>query len=833
MKLDNIIWDIQENLILRKDGSVSAIYRIPSKVINTVDVRAKEEYKQLVNACLASLRSYHDFEISMIPMDKDLLKKYEKLALDVDWNSDVSDLAEYILNGTIDKLEMSLGTLYEYQFYLVVPLKSIHMSMDLKSVMQQSYREVRNKTLSYVGIEELIPKDWIEKYRNQREVLENALGMIDAIPLTREQNIFINRLQYLRGQFYDKDFEIMQMESSMENVDDVNIEFEHINIMKLVNTDQESYVALLPVNTLPENVSYLHLLEELQALRFPVEANFKVQFSLPKGVFSLLSKAKRARLRLKNTMEEADETDDVQKGSVIRSKFLLEDIQAKFDEDEPMVTYLNTLVITADSIDELKSKYELLYAQLNAMSVEVVRANADQLYLFYKTRLTEVLSSEDKNFLQAMSLEAFCENMFFVSKKVGTDIGFYTGRVDSQVASWNGDFKSAIANSSNTIFTNLLQANKLGVKDKSTSNPHVAIIGETGMGKSFLTKLLFTYHSLLKTKILYIDPKAEMRAQYQRVLEEYESKGQYQAIQKYIKAIDFVTLDAKNPENHGALDPIVFLKGQEARDLADSMIDTLLGKDNSIKIRNAYLKSIDKYLAYRQAGEQVGMMNVFEDLMHHENEAIAEAGDFLMTAVSNSILSLCFSDGSHEGINVDNKITILEISGLNLPAERSTIELTQDERKSLSVMYALGYFCTKFGKQNRKQETIEFFDEAWFFNSTAVGKKILKMMKRVGRSENNFLVFITQSVKDLQSEEDGTGFGTVFAFLEKTEVDEVLDYLKISKTKQTRDWIENMTMGQCIYFDTFGRKERITVDGLFPEINVLFDTVESDLQSVA
>ncbi len=106
-------------------------------------------------------------------------------------------------------------------------------------------------------------------------------------------------------------------------------------------------------------------------------------------------------------------------------------------------------------------------------------------------------------------------------------------------------------------------------------------------------------------------------------------------------------------------------------------------------------------------------------------------------------------------------------------------------------------------------------------------------MKRVGRSENNFLVFITQSVNDIQSEDDTTGFGTVFAFLEKNEIEEVLKYLKIPVTKSTREWIGNMTMGQCIYYDTFGRKERITVDGLFPEITKLFDTVKSDLKAVS
>lgn len=832
MNYQNNIWDIKDNLILRKDGSVFAIYQIPSKVINSVDGKTKEKHKDLVYTALSHLRNYHDFEIRMIPMDLNLYGRYKKLALDIDWDSEVGDLADYVLSKTIDHLETDIGQLYEYQYYILVPLKSLMISMDLKSVVYEGYRSSRNLVLNTFGIGETVPVNWAETYRNQKEVLENNLSLLNAKPLSTKENIFLHRLQFMRGQFYNKDAEITRVENSIENLDETNIEFEHVNIIKLNNMGETSYVAMLPINGLPENMSYIHLQEELQAIRFPVESDFKIQFSLPKGVFSLLGKAKRARQRLKNTISEAEEVEDVQKGSVIKSKFLLEDLQGKFDKDEPLVTYLHTLTITAFTLEELKAKYELLFATLNQLSIDVVRANADQVYLFYKNRMTETLDREDRNFLQSMSLKAFCENLFFMTKKIGTDIGFSIGRIDNQIDSWQGDYKKAIEASSTPVFTNLLQANKLGVKDKSTNNPHVAIIGETGTGKSFLTKLLFTYHSFLKTKILYIDPKAEMRKQYEKVLKEHQEKGDFKELQDYIQSINFITLDARDENNHGALDPLVFLKGQEARDLADSMIDTLLGKDNSLRIRNAYLKSLDKYLAKRERGEKVGMKQVFQDLMKHSDTSVQEAGDFLSTAVNQSILALCFSDGQNEGISVDSKITILEINGLNLPSDNRNVDLTSDEKKSLTIMYALGYYCTKFGKQDRTIETIEFFDEAWFFNSTTVGKQILKRMKRVGRSENNFLVFITQSVYDLSSEEDGTGFGSVFAFLEDTEIDAVLDYLKIPKTDTTKEWIGNMTMAQCIYLDTFGRKERITVDGMFLEITQLFNTVETKLQAV-
>ncbi|WP_321572421.1 ATP-binding protein [Streptococcus mutans] len=69
------------------------------------------------------------------------------------------------------------------------------------------------------------------------------------------------------------------------------------------------------------------------------------------------------------------------------------------------------------------------------------------------------------------------------------------------------------------------------VEGKVTGNPHTAVIGETGSGKSFLIKLLFTYHSLLKMQCLYIDPKKEMRRQYMKVLAELEKDNEFPALQ--------------------------------------------------------------------------------------------------------------------------------------------------------------------------------------------------------------------------------------------------------------------------------------------------------------
>lgn len=832
--MESQVWDIKKNLILLNDGSVSAMFRVPAKVINSVDEEAKEEFKKVVFAALSGLVSYKNINIRTIPVNQELFARFKKLGLDIDWESGTADLADEILTGMIENLETSLEDVFEYHDYIIVPLKSVNISMDLKDVLKQSYRNIRNSTLNYLGLTESVPIDWFEKYENQLELIENALSFLDVRALSTEETIFLNRLQYVRGMQIDKETEIEFVKSSISNLDEVNLSFENINMIKLTNFDQSVYVSLLPVNELPENVSYLNLMEEIKSLRFPVESSVLAEFSLNSGAFSIIGKSKRAKLRLKNTMEEADETASEQKSSVVRSRFLLTDLQEKHDEGETLLSYMQTLIITGDSMEQLKSRYEMLFSTLHSIGVGLVRANADQTYLFYKNMIGNVLTTRDKNFIQPMTLESFCENLFFITRKVGTDVGFYIGRVDNELASWQGDFRSAIDSSSIPVYANLLQANKQGVDGKVTNNPHVAIIGETGQGKSFLTKLLFTYHSLLKAKLLYIDPKAEMKNQYLKILKELKDKGENEALQRYIESVEFVTLDAKNPENFGAIDPLVFLIGSEAVDLADTMIDSLLER-NDDELRAGYLDSIDRVLQRRANGEQVGMLHVFKDMQEEsQSDKLKNAGKLLERIVKNSILSLCFYDGSNPSISLENKITILEITGLDLPkAESHYQEMTKTQQKSLTVMYALGYFCKQFGAIDRTEETILFFDEAWFFNSTTVGRSILKELKRVGRSFNNFMVYISQSVKDLQSDDDSTGFGTVFAFLEKTEIEDVLDYLKIAKTKQTREWIGNMTMAQCIYYDTFGRKERITIDGIFPDLNKLFETVETKLKAVS
>lgn len=104
------------------------------------------------------------------------------------------------------------------------------------------------------------------------------------------------------------------------------------------------------------------------------------------------------------------------------------------------------------------------------------------------------------------TIESFAELNFFTSLHAGTKLGFYLGRVDTTLEE-KEDRKSIISSSKNLIFMNMLLANKEGVDGKKTNNPHWALTGDTGNGKSVTAKTLFMQMALLKDRVLYIDPK--------------------------------------------------------------------------------------------------------------------------------------------------------------------------------------------------------------------------------------------------------------------------------------------------------------------------------------
>ena len=815
------------NLMLRSNLDVYAMYEIPETIVNTVDITLKNEFKELVSDTLSDLEIFGGFEVSTIPFSTEATHNYKFLEQDL--AEDTKPVGLYLMKRQAEELKKQIGETSQDRFFLTIPLRNNHVSLDFKDGLKTAITDFSNRVMATIGSDVTFDEDWYERFEELNHEIYQTLLPLNGYMPKQDQTIFVNNNHYLRGMSVDRELEIIQIENNIDNFGSAGVSFENYGILTLSDGAQTTYLAILPIAIPPSNLSYNHFIERRRLLGFDTEVQTKVIFAKKNGFNSMQQRANRAKQKHKKTNEDIAMRNGIVRDEIGQAEALSEDLVKKSNRGETIISYLQSIFVYDDDYDRLQEKIKIVMRNFKKANIELARAKDDQIYLFYKHRLTEPLFENERRYLQTTTMAGFAESLFFTGQKVGSDVGLYMGRVDSRYDRWSGGYKEALQNSRNLVYYNLLQANKLDVEGKISFDGLVKVTGQMGMGKSFFVKQMFVMNSILKTKLLYFDPKAEVRKQFMKVLHEYESQGIYPEICDYIKQINFVTIDARNSENHGVLDPLVFLTGQEAKNLIISMIGEFYDLKQNEQFEKELLQMIEKYLVLRENGEKVGTKNIMEALTKSETDRVRITAELLLEKISNSTLSLCFSNGQNEAISMSKRISIIEVTGLELPTSETSI--TENQRQSLVALYALGQFCYKFGSESKK-ESITFIDEAWFFNITDVGREIIMKIRRTGRSFNNFLVFVSQSHKDSNSELDDTGFGTLFSFNSPTETDLILDTHGIVKSEETRKWVSSMSMGQCLFTDPFGRTERITIDGIVSEINPLCDTIETELVAV-
>ena len=815
------------NLMLRSNLDVYAMYEIPETIVNTVDITLKNEFKELVSDTLSDLEIFGGFEVSTIPFSTEATHNYKFLEQDL--AEDTKPVGLYLMKRQAEELKKQIGETSQDRFFLTIPLRNNHVSLDFKDGLKTAITDFSNRVMATIGSDVTFDEDWYERFEELNHEIYQTLLPLNGYMPKQDQTIFVNNNHYLRGMSVDRELEIIQIENNIDNFGSAGVSFENYGILTLSDGAQTTYLAILPIAIPPSNLSYNHFIERRRLLGFDTEVQTKAIFAKKNGFNSMQQRANRAKQKHKKTNEDIAMRNGIVRDEIGQAEALSEDLVKKSNRGETIISYLQSMFVYDDDYDRLQEKIKIVMRNFKKANIELARAKDDQIYLFYKHRLTEPLFENERRYLQTTTMAGFAESLFFTGQKVGSDVGLYMGRVDSRYDRWSGGYKEALQNSRNLVYYNLLQANKLDVEGKISFDGLVKVTGQMGMGKSFFVKQTFIMNSILKTKLLYFDPKAEVRKQFMKVLHDYESQGIYPEICDYIKQINFVTIDARNSENHGVLDPLVFLTGQEAKNLIISMIGEFYDLKQNEQFEKELLQMIEKYLVLRENGEKVGTKNIMEALTKSETDRVRITAELLLEKMSNSTLSLCFSDGQNKAISMSKRISIIEVTGLELPTSETSI--TENQRQSLVALYALGQFCYKFGSESKK-ESITFIDEAWFFNITDVGREIIMKIRRTGRSFNNFLVFVSQSHKDSNSELDDTGFGTLFSFNSPTETDLILDTHGIVKSEETRKWVSSMSMGQCLFTDPFGRTERITIDGIVSEINPLCDTIETELVAV-
>ncbi|EZU79760.1 ATP-binding protein, partial [Staphylococcus aureus] len=697
---------LKDNLLLTKSGEVWAYYRVRSESISTANYDAKEETKKRMKYFLESIKGYQDFHFEMYDHDLDLRNKFKEISQDFD--DDAFDVAEYYAKETIDVLEQELQMITHNSFVMGVKLRELtDDAVTLKEIVKSTLSDTAERIVSNLGFDVNLDEKLLSKYQLfERELADNFLS-IGGERLTEQELAYIVRKPFISNQTHD-----VQLESSRRASTDIYnavIDPTRLSVLEIENEDETFYSTTVVVDDFPLDMEYTHLFEKAQNMPFPVECHVKAKIIDNEKI---KKKFDRAKINHKNQSKEKQSTGDTASEDVQDNLFVLEQMEREVTGSGVFMEWVFMFVIKSDSYKDCKRKAKRLMKRLKETQIYAVNPMADQLQLFYQTLHGNALFI-NKYWIQRTTATGIAENLFGVSQSLGTKTGFYIGRIDKFLRSVSRE--EAVASSRDIILFSLLLAAK-GIKNAVSDSPHVLITGQTGKGKSFLAKLLWIYTSFFKGQMIYWDPKSEFSEWFDRITQDEVMNKKYPLFIKHLKTFKYVTLNYEDASNFGCLDPIVFLDGIEANEMLKSVFDEIKSFENYHHIETAIYKAITETIEEREAGKTVGSLNVIEKLQNDKDKTISDAGDLLYQKTQNNILKLVFSDGVNPSLDIQEKATILQVKGLDMPkADDDPSGYSTSEKNGITLMLLIGKFLEKFGSRREIQTTI-FIDEGWAFS---------------------------------------------------------------------------------------------------------------------
>ncbi|HGA0630240.1 TPA: ATP-binding protein [Streptococcus agalactiae] len=822
-KLEYPIDRIHQNLALRKDKVVVAYYRIPNTPITITDSDKKDSHKAKVAQVIKKLAKYKNFDISLIP--KDYLLGEKMSDFEADLADDVKELGLETLDFTVDTLTHEMEIPYQFDWLIGVDLGKGQYNANIKEFIYNQFESIASNFASLAGYEVEVDEDWYKEHSEEELLVYSLLSTLKAKRLTDVDLFYYQRMQFLRYVPHTKSEVIANR--NMLNVTDTLIKSLEGGFLKLESAYGSSFVSVLPVGRFSTIFNGFHLGELVQRMSFPVELRFQAEFIDKTKLGGTMG---RSNTRYDQIMKEAYNTNTVQQDDILMGAYSLKDLMKKVGNKEEIIEYGCYLVVAGSSLNQLKQRRYAILSYFDDMKVNVYEASHDTPYLFQALLYGQDLQKTTRKWNHLVTARGFSELMLFTNTQSGNRIGWYIGRVDNRLTAWDS-IDEAIMGSKNLVLFNATVANKEDVAGKVTKNPHVIITGATGQGKSYLAQMIFLHTAQQNVRVLYIDPKRELRQHYLKVVSDPEYARKFPLRKKQIEETNFVTLDSSVKENHGVLDPIVILDKEGASSTAKNMLLYLLKNATEIKLdqTTALTEAISQVIAKREGGEVVGFNQVIEALIDSESDEVQSVGRYFKAIIQNSILELAFSDGDVAGLSYEERVTVLEVADLSLPKDGSD-HISDHESNSIALMFALGAFCKHFGERS-DDETVEIFDEAWVLMQSSEGKAVIKSMRRVGRSKYNVLMLVSQSVHDAENDDDTTGFGTIFSFYEKSEREDILKHVGLEVTPKNLEWIDNMISGQCLYYDVYGNLNMISIHNIHPDIDPLLKPMKKTVSS--
>ncbi|WP_273706727.1 ATP-binding protein [Leuconostoc mesenteroides] len=818
VKYENPVVQYQDNLLLTTIGDVWAYYQLKPFQINVANAQDKGNFKETFVDVFERLQKYDDVDLKLIPVDMDLAGRIQGTS--PDWAEDIADVAQYYMGQEeVDILESEFKPAIRDEFYIGVKLKNTSVGDDLRDKFQFATDLILRRLAETMRYQVKFDDKFFERYQTMNDDVLGILRPLDAVKMSEEK--LINMLGSTYHHQGMKDF---------SNMRDTAFDLAKLGIVKRETQEETDYISHLVLN-LPDRLDNLALIPELQSFKFPVEVHFKINFPQRDGFKGMKQETRSSKGKYKDELEDALLSDDDSSKRSRTNFALAQDLADVMDSKDAFMQWLLVLVIRDDDVQRLKTKIREVKTRLSTFNreIDVFQPSFNQELLLYQN-LPATNLGVFKRWRQFTNAPALAQLMFGTSHELGSRTGFYIGRVLDTNRYFSVD--SAVASSRTLLLINPVIANK-GIVGAKTDSPHIAITGDTGQGKSFLVKILLNYLAMFDVKLLYVDPKQEVRRWFKASLEDNENPF----FTKLMNSFHYVTLNANDSANCGVLDPMLTLNSQSTVDeipsvltLVKEMLVQVRSISQDMELDTALTNAIKQVCNQRLAGEQVGTMAIIE-ILKNGNEKSQQLANYYESVIPDSMLKLAFSDGQTDSIEFNNQRTILEVTGLDLPhAEQEVRSYTETQKYSVSIMLALGKYLEKFGREDTKRFSAEIIDEAWIFNASPAGRKVLDGIKRLGRSENNMLIYSTQRVGDVNDEKSNGQYGQIFAFdsADDSERENILRHFGLPVKKSNMDMLKDLKKGQCLFRDIYGRVGKVVIHSLFEEWTKAFKTVDKN-----
>jgi AAA-like domain len=793
-----------KNMAFNKRKQVWSFYRLDEEYVR---LNSENDFKRyLENTAQFLTQEDYEYHIMILPKRFDF-DTFTNVVNEHIVQGDFSDIGHTYFNRASKVLQEEVF-LHEYDVFVGIHLNKVDVAItsnagELFSLFFKRIREDVSKLMTF----QTQAEDDFLYYEELERAFHSKVSNFKHIQKLKEEEM--DKLIYY---MFHRTDDLFNVPNTSYNLTEGVIKNEY-GYLTVSHENYKEYLSFLPFSEMPATIEgYRFIQDILESVSSPVEVQIRYHFKENSMNARQVRKLKRRFTNFDREIQSTHTADDdrVVEMASDRLASLLDDVKSS---KRQLLFMTFTLVVSDRSKNGLDEKVEGIKSLFKNTGFQIIKPLVDQLTLFSQSLPASYV--DYPYFEQVVDETYLAQTGLNLNNRVGNRFGMVLGKVVTGKKLSHVEQAREI-NNNVVIFNPLLTKKSISGADHTNGN--ILITGPPGSGKSMLVKNFFTWSTFFGSKVLYIDPKNEFQRYYKRALQKFNAIPEFQSL---YERINFIHL-SEDSNFHGALDPLVFLKGDQAIQTAMMILNTLAevrgSRDESVTIYDAIIEEVHE----EQNPTLSGVLNRIQ-------KRDLTLGKFIKK-YRFGLGRMLFGRKDSKGLDFEKQINVLGLQGLRLPSSEN---MNEEERIGLCLMMSISKYVHTFST-NQEEEAMIIFDEAWTLKRSADGQNLIDEMLRTGRSLKTDIVLVTQAFDDFNVDTTKEQIGIKFSFRPKSDdsIKPILRFYDMEENQANIEVVSSLKSGMCLFQDHLGRNQAIAIDVLFDEWFEAFKTTEKESQAV-